>query len=45
MCQGQVSDQSGLSWYPGITASSYEVANTPVHKHHTKEVLVRVDNL
>ena len=24
--QGQVSDQSGTSWYPVITASSYKVA-------------------
>ena len=26
MGQGQVSDQSGASWYPVITASSYKVA-------------------
>ena len=26
MGQGQVSDQSGTSWYPVITASSYKVA-------------------
>ena len=25
MGQGQVSDQSGMSWYPVITASSYKV--------------------
>ena len=26
MGQGQVSDQSGVSWYPVITVSSYKVA-------------------
>ena len=26
MGQGQVSNQSGTSWYPVITASSYKVA-------------------
>ena len=26
MSQGQVSNQSGMSWYPVITASRYKVA-------------------
>ena len=54
MCQGQVSDQSGMSCYTVITASSYKVAvlimsyslwNTQVHKPHTKQVLAQVCNL
>ena len=41
--QGQVSNQSGTSWYPVITANSFKVAVlimslfnyvTAVHKHH-----------
>ena len=50
MGQGQVSDQSGTSWYSVITASSYNVAVLIMSAinyvtHHTQEVLARECNL
>ena len=53
MGQGQVANQSGTSWYPVITASSYEVAvlvmsliNYITHQYtNTTQVMARVCNV